>query len=205
MGNYIKKTITIAFLVASYSWLFAFDNKDENKLEANYSIYQSGKANIVNLIYHPTSKKTEIRIFSPKGSLILKDVIKNKLELDEVFIRPYNFKSMRPGNYIFEIKENGMSFTHLLEYRKNPVMPKVNSPVSIIALANDKYKVVVNNQIESRVEVNIYSARNKLIYNEIIEENGNFSKLYDLSQLGNKGFTIRVKLDNEEFSKRLNM
>jgi len=207
MGNYVKKAMIISIMVISFTSLFAFDNKDENKLKANYSIQQANKTHIVNLIYQPKSNKTEIRIFSQTGDLILKDVIKDKMESEEVFVRPYNFKSMRPGNYIFEIKENGKSFTHLLEYRKNPVISNVNPPVAIIAMDNNKYKLVVNNEIRSEVEVNIYSVNKELIYHEKIEEKGNFSKLYDLSQLGNKykGLIIQVKMDDNEYSKQLNM
>ncbi|MFW5700474.1 MAG: hypothetical protein ACOCWM_02190 [Cyclobacteriaceae bacterium] len=202
MKNFIKLSIIILFSVLSINATYAFDNKDENKLKANYTIQQDKNSQIVNLIYQPEGKLVKIRIFDPKGNLIMKDIIKNKKASDQVFIRPYNFKSLRPGNYIFEISENNKMLHHLVEYRKKPAMNTEVSPVAIIALDNRKLKLVVKEAVNP-VEVNIFSAQDKLIYNEEIQQNEGFSRVYDLSKAELSHFIFKVKVDNKEYTKRI--
>jgi hypothetical protein len=202
MKNLIKLVMIAAILVATIKTNYAFDGKDENKLNANYSIQQDNNSQVVNLIYQPTSKIVKIRIFDPKGKMVMHDVIKFKEVSDEVFIRPYNFKSLRAGNYVFEIRENDKVLHHMVEYRKKPAMNTHVLPVAIIALEDGKYKLVVKDT-SNPVEVNIFSAENNLIYNEEINQDESFSKVFDLSKVEMKYCTFKVVVDNKEYSKRI--
>lgn len=204
MKNSFKMLMVLVILVSSFNSTSAFDDKEDKKLKANYSIYQDKSSQVVNLIYQPTSKIVKIRIYDPNGNMIMRDVIRNKEVSDEVFVRPYNFQALRAGNYIFEIREDDKVLHHLVEYRKSSANKTNRSPIAIVALENGKYQLLVKESVNP-VEVNIYSVQNRLIYNEQIDQKESFSKVFDLSQVEVEFCTFKVKIGGQEYTRRIRM
>jgi hypothetical protein len=190
------KSILIALLVTVMSTML-FANDREKSSDAKAIIRNSGKSSVYQLVYLSEAPGTvNVSILDSKGNTIMTDRVKN---VEDGFMRPYNFSALAEGNYLIEIQDSQgkvkVPFIHKVSRAVQPMQVKVK------ALPTDKkYQVIMVGSQADVLQVNILDEANTLVYTDYIDATGSFSKVYDLTKVKASNFTFEIRNSNEVIS-----
>ena len=187
------KSILIALLVTVMSSAL-FANDREKLSDAKAIIRSSGKSSVYQLVYLSEVPGTvSVSILDAKGKTIMTDRVKN---VEEGFMRPYNFSALAEGNYVIEVQDSKgkvkVPFIHKVNKAVQPMQLKVK------ALPTDKkYQLIMVGSQADVLQVNILDGDRTLVYTDYIDANNSFSKVYDLTKVKASNFTFEIRNSNE--------
>ena len=174
----MNKTLSfLAALLVVTSTAFA---KSTDEPASGISVLRKGE--LVKLLYKG-EKNTDVKVF-----ILNQDnevIFTEKIRGTDGFIRPYNFSNLPEGNYSFELIDNlgrrdiqHVSYTH--EPRKK-VMHVVR-----VGGTTDKFVLSVPNSGTSRLSINIYDDRGRVMHTDNEQITGDFARVYNIKDHSGK-------------------
>ncbi len=127
----------------------------------------------------------------------IKDIDENvlyqeKIERTDPFTKPFDFKNYKTG--IFYLKVTDGEDTYLTKINRSP---EANMVASIIKYKDEKAKVIVEGDVMETVYVNIYDRYGIPVFEDIIDRERGFSRIYDLSKIDADHAKIEVASGNK--------
>ena len=136
------------------------------------------------------SGKVMVKIANEKGKVVFTETMQNT----EHFMRPYNFSSLPEGEYTIELTdETGKRFhtiNHTKSVKRNAREAKSLAHVVRLKGSGNKYLLTVPNEGRCSMTVRIFDAAQKLVYEGTQTVEGDFAKLYSLTQRGEYTFQV---------------
>lgn len=179
----MKNSILLLTLLVTFSG-FAQSNQTSN---ATATAYTSNNKKINIIFPSKTQGNVKIKVEDEKGKTVHYETVYNK----NGFKLPLNMANLNDGKY-----------TVTISYKNNDIKKDVvisNKEYFAVKSVNDgKYQVLVNNQLESDLNLSIYDFDKNLVYFEKYENTKSIAKIYDLSALSTaRGFTFEVAAYNQ--------
>lgn len=159
---------------------------DKPKSPVGTSIIKSGS--VFKLFYKGTRPSdVTVTILDEKGVAVYKETLRNV----ESFMRPYNFSSLKEGEYTIELNHEDGKQLQKISYHNTVAAPQKKLMNLLRVPGTDKYMLRVSNKGSEVLEVNVYNAEHSLVYSGTEKIEGDFAKIYDLNEVGH-GFVIEV-------------
>jgi hypothetical protein len=159
-------------------------NIDDPKSGSGMAVVKSG--DVFKLIYKGVKPgDIKVTIYNAQGKTIFQETL-HKLAS---FVRPYNFSSIAEGEYTLELEgENGKQVQSISHRNEASALP-----MKLVAVsgATNKYVLSVPNQGAGLMQVKIYDNTNGLVYDRTEKLDGNFARVYNLTDIGS-GFSFEV-------------
>jgi hypothetical protein len=163
----------VLLLVAVSTSVMATDEKPTSSTGA--AIVKDGA--VFKLFYKGTrTSNVKVSIFNESNQIVFTEVIKNV----EGFIRPYNFSSLKEGNYTVILEGEDGKIIEKINYRSGEESHFAN--VLPVKGEDGKFLVMVSNKQNSTIGVNIYK-NNELVFRDSENTSGDFGKVYNLKDL----------------------
>ena len=144
-------------------------------------------------VYQPTYMKKgacdlKVEVVDKEGTVLHTESIKQK----KSFTKPYSFKNLSIGEFSFKVTdEDGV---YLATIQRSD---EVNMVASIKKMNDGKAKVIVKGEFMSPVSVKILNKRNELVFDDYIDHERSFSKVYDLSKVKADELKIEVVAESK--------
>ena len=137
---------------------------------------------VYQLIYEQTEPaKFDLKIVNERGELVFEE----KMYRISGFTKKYDLRSMVKGKYTFQIKENNTKIEKKINFN-------LETEASISRIGKtDKVRLSLSDT-KSKVSINIYDAKDRLILKETVQKGTNYFKIYDLSKVRSGKITIDV-------------
>jgi hypothetical protein len=127
-----------------------------------------------------------VEVLDKKGTVLYTERLKQK----NSFTKPYSFQNLEFGEYSFKITdEEGVFVTKIKR------SDEINMVASIRKLAGEKAKVIVKGEFMGPVSVNIFDKHSELVFDDYIDHESAFSRIYDLSKV--KADELRIEVVSE--------
>ncbi|MBC7922267.1 MAG: hypothetical protein H7Z75_14390, partial [Ferruginibacter sp.] len=134
----------------------------------------------------------KVHLYDAQGSRLYTDFIGKA----KTFTKHYDFNGLASGEYRFEIVGVEGKQQRTVQYVPATPIAKAGLKVSVAALEETgKFALKVQRKQTAPVLVSIYNDRNELIYEDRIQANQNFSRVYDLSKSFAKAAAFEVYTD----------
>ena len=187
----MKRSTLLAalFLLVSVA---AFANV--NALSETSSFKVIAKADLKYDLYYVSESEgpVTVRIYDAKGNMITDDKIKNQ----KAFKKTYNFKELANGNY--KIVVNNQEGRASQAVFHNPSPTKMQIMITQIPESKSFRLHVGDFDTSKPLTVKVYTANNRLIFSEQINETAGFSKVYNLNKVDAE--TVRFTVSNNKES-----
>jgi hypothetical protein len=174
----MNKTLSfLAALLVVTSTAFA---KSTDEPASGISVLRKGE--LVKLLYKG-EKHTDVKVYilNQDNEVIFTEKIKGT----DGFIRPYNFSNLPEGNYSFELIDNlGRRDIQHVSYR-NEARKKAMHVVRVGG-TTDKFVLSVPNSGTSKLSINIYDDRGRVMHTETQEITGDFARVYNIKDHAGK-------------------
>jgi hypothetical protein len=174
----MNKTLSFfAALLVVTSTAFA---KTPDEPASGISVLQKGE--LIKLLYKG-EKYADVKVYilNQDNEVIFSEKIKGT----DGFIRPYNFSNLPEGNYSFELVDYiGRREIQHIDYKLEP-RKKVMHVVRVGG-TTDKFVLSVPNSGQSKLSINIYDDRGRLMHTENEQINGDFAKVYSINDHSGK-------------------
>jgi len=132
------------------------------------------------------SCNVRVEVLDDKGIVLHTESISQK----KSFTKPYSFQNLNNGEYSFKvIDEDGVYVTKIKRTED------LNMVASIKKVSDEKAKVIVEGEFMGPVSVNIFDSRNTLVFDDYIDHEAGFSRVYDLSKV--KADELRIEVVSE--------
>ena len=194
----MKRTgLITALLLAAFSATTFATNFVETELgeSTKFNVLAKKNPEKFHLVY--VSKKIsniKVRILDADGKIVGVDNIKSRKSFSKV----YNFKNLEAGTYTIEVENSEGSATQTINY--NPYRQNLNMFVSL--KEENKFKVTVAGFDKKHpVIVKIYNEDGKIVSEEKINAQRNFTRIYDLSNIEGHSFTFSALNGSESVVK----
>lgn len=125
----------------------------------------------------------QVEVIDEDGTNLLSETIKQK----NSFTKPYNFKYLKLGEYSFKVTDADGEYVTKIK-RTDDVYMVAN----IRKVDDEKAKVIVKGEFMGPVSVNIFDRNNVQVFNDYIDQEKSFSKVYDLSKVRSEDLRIEV-------------
>ncbi len=187
-----KRTIILcAMLVAAMSTVSFAEGNGENATKV--ALVPSQTAGKYSLIYaDDTPGVVRVKVLDEMGHILRVDRIQNK----SGFKKPYDMSDLGPGNYQLVISDKDGDFSLLARVQEI-------EEIGVNQLDANRYQLVYKDSHGGDAKIGIFDEEGELIHTERVIFTKGFSKVYDLSSIGSKGFTFEVSSNNS--SKRVSM
>lgn len=171
--------ITIALIAGSASLAVAGSEKGvavrEGKSTGTFEVYYAAdNAGMVTL-----------HIYNEEHTRLYTQRVKSEYG----FMLPVNLSNMPYGEYLIEIVDGNQRQTQVFNYAPIPSGTYVN----VHRVANSKQFALTLSKVQKGTSVNIYDQAANLLYREVIKEDGDFAKLYDLQKVAGTAVSIEVR------------
>ena len=147
----------------------------------------------------PVSKDHYQLTYQKNGSCnVLIEVLDNKgtvlhterLMQRKSFTKPYSFQNLQFGEYSFKVTDEEGVFVTKIKRSDD-----INMVASINKMEDDKAKIIVKGEFMGPVSVNIFDKHNELVFDDHIDHESSFSRIYDLSKV--KADELRIEVVSE--------
>jgi hypothetical protein len=119
----------------------------------------------------------KIVILDENGKIVFTETFRKV----ENFIRPYNFSSLKEGNYTIELSDADGKQVEQVVYTKGGIQRLAH--LARLVGATDKYILSLVNKGEDVIVVKVYDSSNAIIYNQQETISGDFAKIYNLKKV----------------------
>lgn len=186
MNRTTKTTLAVFAIVAGIS-IGAFAQKKTVRLDpVSKDLYR--------LTYiHQGKCNLKVEVVDANGKKLLSEQIDQK----KSFTKPYSFKNLEQGEYSFVVTDNEGVYVSKINRNSD-----YNMTADIRLLDDDKAKVIVKGSFMEPVYVNILDKHGLLIFDDYIEHERSFSKVYDLSKIDSDHVEIVVVTQEKLLAKR---
>jgi hypothetical protein len=118
-----------------------------------------------------------VKIFDQKGVQVFSETLK---DLNN-FMRPYNLNTLTEGEYTVELSNTEGKSHEKITYTKE----KTGRLMNLVRVKNsDRYLLRVPNKGSEVLNIKVYDAFDKLVYESAENISGDFAKLYNLGRIG---------------------
>lgn len=191
---------TAAALVVATGMAMASNNTNEATKTSQVKISQTEASGIYNLRYSSeASGQVTVRITDENGNVLLKE----KIGCNTSFERPYNLQNLPDGNYTVAIERDGAVIEETIHHVKNLPLKSSNYSVGVNEISNDKYELTVKKAGHQIVKVKIADKNGLIYFNDVIDEKGSFSQVFDLSKVVATNVRMEVTVGNKTTVKTL--
>lgn len=125
----------------------------------------------------------KVEVLDQNGTLLHSESIKQK----KSFTKPYSFQNLIHGEYSFKVIDDEGVYVAKIKRSED-----VNMVAAIKRMEGAKAKVIVKGDFMSPVSVKILNKRNELVFDDYIDHERSFSKIYDLSKVRADELKIEV-------------
>ncbi len=161
--------------------------------EASVSVQASNQEGIFHLIYEADeARDIQVVIYNDQNQPLHNQTIKGKSR----FRVPFNLRQLAFGTYTVEVNENGKVYREQIVYR--PVSYEVQ--VAYSKQADDKLAMSVIGAEGESVRVLIYDENDHLLYEDAIDGQANFKRVYNFEQAGIEKAEFIVSFNNRIIS-----
>lgn len=181
----MKKFLTLIVVLTVMCSAVNANEIDKPKSPVGTSVIKSGS---VFKVFYKGAKPGDVTVTirNAEGSAVYKETLRNV----ENFMRPYNFSSLKEGDYTIELNDEEGKQLQQISYHNNVASNKKLMNLLRVP-GTEKYMLMVSNKGSEVLKINVYDSKNALVYSETAKINGDFAKLYNLDDVGN-GFVIDV-------------
>jgi hypothetical protein len=187
-----KLVIKVAVLMMTAGYSVAAGTIEKEKPESATSrveVVATAKSAVYKLSYASESVGTvKVNIYDAKGDLLYTDLIRSA----KSFQKMYDFSQLGSGNFRIEVAgaEGKIEKTIQIASVKESLIASVSTLDT-----KGKYELQVRNKEMKPVFVSIYDASDNLLYEDQIDVNHNFSRVYDFSRNYAKAASFVVSSD----------
>jgi hypothetical protein len=179
MKRIARTTLAVAAIVAGMAFGAIAQEKSVRLDPLNKDLYQltylnQGECNVV------------VEVLDKDGHVLHAERIKRK----NSFTKPYNFRNLSLGEYSIKITDE--AGVYLTKIKRSA---EVNMVASIIKLDDEKAKIIVKGEFMAPVSVNIIDSHNVHVFDDYIDHESSFSKVYDLSKV--RADELRIEVVSE--------
>lgn len=132
--------------------------------------------------------KVKVEVVDQQGVNFLSEVLQSK----KSFTKPYNLRNLKTGEYDFKVTDADETFDTKIERTD-----EVNMVAGIMKLKDDKAKIIVQGDFMGPVYVKLYDNRNTVIFDDVIDRERAFSRIYDLSKITENHLRMEVVTDDK--------
>lgn len=184
---------TAAALVVATSMAMASKNTNEATKTSQVKIKQTEAAGIYNLRFDSeTSGQVTVKIASENGNVLVKD----KIGYKNSFERPYNLQSLPDGTYKVSVERDGTVIEETIHHVKNLPLKSSNYSVDVAEISNDKFELTVKKTGHQVVKVKIADKNGLIYFNDVIDQQGSFKQVFDLSKVVATDVKMEVTVAN---------
>jgi hypothetical protein len=190
-----KVVFRVALLMMTTSYVFsanAGEKENPTKASSRVEVVATPKASVYNLFYSSEREgAVKVTIYDTQGNNLYTDYIRNA----KTFKKSYDFSGLAVGTYQIEVVGEGTRTQKNIE-----VVKTTGSALNVKVVTVDekgKYNLQVKHANMTPVFVNIYDDRDEVIFQEQIDVDHNFSRVYDLTKAFEKAASFEVYSDGE--------
>lgn len=175
----MKKTLSILVILIAISSAVSARRMDKPEETTSMAVTKSGS--LVKLFYKGAKEcKVKVSISNAKNQVVFEETIKHV----DGFMRPYNFSNLPEGDYTVELTDHTGKKVEKVSYRS--VKTEQLAGLIKISSEGDKYLLTIPNRGRNTFDVSIYDSTGVLLYNESERADGDFAKVYNLSEVSEK-------------------
>ena len=132
--------------------------------------------------------RIQVEVLDENGKKLLSE----RINQNRSFTKPYSFKNLKFGEYSFKVIDAQGEYVTKIK-RSDEVFMVAN----IEKINEDKAKIIVKGTFMSPVSVNIFDRNDVLVFDDYIDHESSFSKIYDLSKVRADELTIEVVTEDK--------
>lgn len=186
---------TAAALVVATGMAMASKNTNKATKASQVKILQTEAAGIYNLRFAAESAgQVTVKITSQQGNVLLKE----KIAYKNAFERPYNLQNLPDGTYTISVEKDGTVLEERIHHVKNLPLKKSAYNIDVNEVGDHKYELVVKKEGHQAVKVKISDKNGFIYFNDVIDQQGSFSQVFDLSNVLASGLTMEVSVNNNK-------
>lgn len=136
--------------------------------------------------FNKSDFQVRVEVIDENNNKLLSEQIRRK----KSFTKPYNFQNLKYGEYSFKVIDAEGEYVTTVKRTDEVYMA-----ASIKKIEEDKAKVIVKGEFMGPVSVNIYDRNDVLVFDDYIDHERGFSKVYDLSKV--KADELRIEVVSE--------
>ena len=129
----------------------------------------------------------KVEVLDRNGIKLLSEQINQK----KSFTKPYSFSNLEFGEYSFKVIDAEGEYITKVKRSEDVFMV-----ARIKKLGEEKAEVIVRGEFMEPVSVNIFDKNNVLLFDDYIDRERGFSRVYDLSNVKAEDLTIKVVAEN---------
>jgi hypothetical protein len=174
-------TLLVALAIVAGT-AFANDNEGKKIKKADQIKLISGKEYHYRLIYpFKDEVEVEVTIKDEKGRTLVKESINNQ----EGFMRPYNLKGLSEGKYSMTIEDGEVSSVKEINLsdQKKMIVNKMD---------NGKFQVTASDLNASKLFISVYDEKENLLHQKTIDQASGFTQVFDLSKSKAQAHTFEL-------------
>jgi hypothetical protein len=175
----MKKTLSIFVVLIAISSVVNARRMDKPEEATSMAVTKSGS--LVKLFYKGTKDcKVKVTISNAKNQVVFEETIKHV----DGFMRPYNFSNLPEGDYTVELTDHTGKKVEKISYQD----VKIERLAGLIKVSReeDKYLLTIPNRGRNTFDIRIYDSSGSLLYNNSEKAEGDFAKVYNLSEISKK-------------------
>ncbi len=181
MRKVTKTTLAIAAIVVGMAFGVKAQEKSVRLDPVSKDLYR--------LTYLSQGKSdVKVEIIDEEGEILHSEQIK----LRNSFTKSFNFQDLQFGEYSVKLTDQEGEYITKINRSEDVYMIATIKP-----LEEDKAKVIVRGEFMGPVYVNIYDGKRVLVFDDYIDMESSFSKIYDLSRVQASELEIEVVTDSE--------
>ena len=190
-------TLVALTLIGASSFAFAGDNDKEKKekpaptAETKMAVMKISPANYKMFYVSEQEGKVKVRLYNEEGTRIYS----KKVNSDDGFALPYNFKNLEAGKYTFEvINSDGSVLRQVVDHTQIVETIELQSLEANVQRieGSKKFQLLVMKPNQQEVEIKIRNEKGLVLHEERVNFERGFKRIYDLSSLQGENFTFEV-------------
>lgn len=185
----MKKILTLSFVLAS-TIMFAngTDEKNPAASTSGAAVIKNGESTFRVIYKSEKESDVKVSILDERNKVVFVE----KVSKTDGFTRPYNFSSLKHGEYTIAVEDASGMLIERVVYRAE----KSPKALNVIRVNSDegKYVLTAAGSGTEAIAVNIYDENNRLIHHDTKITTGNFAQLYNLKSI--KGH-VTFEITNE--------
>ncbi|MCG8307262.1 MAG: hypothetical protein MI975_07695 [Cytophagales bacterium] len=127
--------------------------------------------------------QVRVEVIDESGTKLFSERIKQK----KSFTKPYSFQNLNLGEYSFKVIDSDGEYVTKIKRTEEVYMV-----ADIKKIEDEKAKITVRGEFMGPVSVNIFNRNDVLIFDDYIDQEKGFEKVYDLSKVNAKDLRIEV-------------
>jgi hypothetical protein len=182
----MKFVFSILAIISLTTTTFAFSSTP-----ATMAIVANESTGIYKVVYQGESTgKVKMTILNNREQVVFTEVITQV----SAFIRPYNFSGMEAGEYTIVLEDKNGKQVEKISYKKNTVESTIH--VARLASEEGKYVLSATNNGTENIQINIYDAKENVVYSKLEKVTGKFALIYNLKEVKSPSIRFEIVSSN---------